>query len=66
MMSLSWRLRCLRVSMAVSGLGLLTGCGGLSDQQLTSILQTVLTTGLNTLITSVISLLLASLTGQVQ
>jgi len=52
--------------MAVSGLGLLTGCGGLSDQQLTSILQTVLTTGLNTLITSVISLLLASLTGQVQ
>ena len=52
----SWkhRVRVLTLTLATGGLFAFNGCG-LSDQQLASIWQSVLSTGLNTIVTSAIS-----------
>lgn len=52
-----WRLRYYSLLAGAGALTLLTGCGGLNDQQLTSIWQSVISTGLNTIVGNFISLL---------
>ncbi|MBU0639881.1 MAG: hypothetical protein KKB50_13515 [Planctomycetes bacterium] len=54
-----WRGRMVRIWLASGTVLLLGGCG-LSDQQLTSILQSVVATGLSTLVTSILSGLLSA------
>lgn len=54
MRGLSIRLRYYALTIAAGGLYFLGGCG-LSDQQLASIWQSVITTGLSTLVTSAVS-----------
>jgi hypothetical protein len=45
------------VSLALAGLTLVgtSGCNGLSDRQLSTMLQSVMTTGLSTLVSTIIS-----------
>lgn len=48
------RVRCWSVTLTAGGLLVFGGCG-LSDQQLASIWQSVLTAGLNTIVANLIS-----------
>jgi hypothetical protein len=54
MKSLWIRMRYWALATAAGGLFLFSGCG-LSDQQLTSVWQSVLTAGLNTLVSNALS-----------
>jgi len=54
MKSIAIRWRWIRLASAGAGLSLFGGCG-LSDAQLTQVLQTVISTGLNTLLSQAIS-----------
>lgn len=62
MRSIANRWRWMRLMAASAGVTVLGGCG-LSDAQLTQILQTVISTGLNTLLSQAISALFAGATG---
>ncbi|MCK4340186.1 MAG: hypothetical protein KAY37_00495 [Phycisphaerae bacterium] len=54
MKSLFWRMRYLGLTLAAGSLGAFSGCG-LSDQQLSSIWYSVLSTGLNTVVGQILS-----------
>lgn len=57
----TWRLRYYGLLLAASGLSVLSGCV-LSDQQLASIWQTVVTTALSTLVSGFASLIFPAAT----
>jgi hypothetical protein len=54
MRSWYWRTRYYGLVLATTGLFALNGCG-LSDRQLASIWQSVLSTGLNTIVTNLLT-----------
>lgn len=54
MKSWHWRVRYLSLTLAAGGLFAFNGCG-LSDRQLATIWQSTITTGLNTVVSNIIS-----------
>jgi hypothetical protein len=54
MKKLTWRMKYFAFSTATAGLFFFNGCF-LSDQQLTTVWQSVLTTGINTILTNLLT-----------
>lgn len=54
MKNLSWRVKYLSLALASGGMFVFQGCY-LSDRQLATVWQSVLTTGLNTIVSTLIS-----------